>query len=285
MMPGGYVYPLGSVSLNELRYELLGAAALTNVLSRPYRVRSAASASEYSGRLAVSVGAADVTGLVVPLQRSGSIRGVMVQERESVSSVAYRREVRAEPADGDPMLGAPVALSVGSGPSTTFVLENVIPGEYVLRAVDLVKSVTWNGRDYTDVPLPVAPDSTVSGVVITTASPTQSARVQGVVRDAQGAPAEDATVIAFPVDPALWRRYGLTPRWFAAQRLIGSRSSSRFTVVVPAGEYYLLALTEALPETWMDATFLAKAAGVATRVSLAWGEATQQDLAPVALPR
>jgi hypothetical protein len=282
MMPGGYLSPLRSVTLNELTF--LGTAVLPSVLSRPYRVHSAAPPSKYSGRLTVSVGTADVTGAVVPLQRSGSIRGVLVHERESVSSAAYRREVRAEPADGDPMLGAPLALSVGSGPSTAFVLENVIPGEYVLRSVELVKSVTWNGRDYTDVPLPVAPGSTVSDVVITTASPFTT-RVQGVVRDLQGSPVENATVIAFPVDPARWRRYGLTPRWQTTLRMIGSGDSSRFTVAVPAGEYYLLALTEALPETWMNPTFLAKLATLAMRVSLTWGEVTQQDLAPVALPQ
>lgn len=296
MMPGGYVYPPRSVSVSEIRYELLGAAALTSVMSRAYRVQSAAPASEYSGRLAVSVGAADVTGVVVPLQRSGSIRGVLVQEAvrlaisvrgpDGIEFLSARRLiVRAEPADADPMLGEPQADTNASLLQAPFVLENVIPGEYVFSSVGHVKSVTWNGRDYTHVPLPVAPDSTVSGVVITTTSSTLTTRVQGVVRDAQGIPVQDATVIAFPVDPALWRRYGLTPRWLASQRLSGSRSSSRFTVTLPAGEYYLLALAEAPPETWMDATFLAKAATVATRVSLAWGEATEQDLTAVAVPR
>ena len=286
MAATGYVHPLRSLSLNALAHPaILGTDAYMGQLNRAYRMPRTSPVGEYSGRLAVSVGATDVAGVVVPLQRSGSIRGRLVFEGELPTVPAYRREVRAEPANGDPMLGAPQTIAVGAGASNPFALEHVVPGEYVLRAVGIVKSVTWNGQDYTDLPLPISPGATLSNVVVTTTTTLLAARVQGVVRDAQGAPAWDATVITFPADPVLWRRYGVTPRWLASQRVLVGRANSLFMVTVPAGEYFLLALAEPLPELWMDATFLAKAARVATRVSLAWGQTTQQDLTPVALPR
>jgi hypothetical protein len=54
---------------------------------------------------------------------------------------------------------------------------------------------------------------------------------------------------------------------------------------LPAGEYYVLAVSEPLPRTWQDPTFLAKAAGVATRVRLDWGGKHTQDLTVAAVSR
>jgi hypothetical protein len=54
---------------------------------------------------------------------------------------------------------------------------------------------------------------------------------------------------------------------------------------LPAGEYYALALAEPLPRTWHDPTFLAKAAAIATRVTLHWGGKHTQDLTVAAVSR
>jgi hypothetical protein len=171
------------------------------------------------------------------------------------------------------------------GSSLTFAIDDVAPGEYLLRARGAeVKSVIWNGRDYTKRPLTVTAGADVMGIVITTT--TQTAMLRGTVHDTDGRPASDATVVCFPADPAAWRRTGLSsPRVKVLQTSVNVAQDSIFMQSLPAGEYYVLAVSEPLPRSWQDPAFLTKAAAVATRVTLEWGDKPSIDLTAVALPR
>ena len=113
----------------------------------------------------------------------------------------------------------------------------------------MAKSIVLGGKDYAGLPLTLS-DHDISGVVITVTS--QTARAEGRVRDGRGDAAGYAAVICFPADPARWRRYGPRPdRIRSAPVRQGS-----YEIRVPAGDYYLVAVDEALADRWRDPAFL-----------------------------
>jgi hypothetical protein len=147
--------------------------------------------------------------------------------------------------------------------------------------VGIIRSVIWQGQDYSGRPFVVTPGQDVSAVVVTTTW--QIARLQGTVRDAQGRPATRGAVMCFPVDPAGWRRYGVQP---TRLRSVATNTAGTFDIGgLPGGDYYLLAVDESLAAAWRDAAFLESAVVHATRVSLAWGETRAIDLTIARLTR
>jgi hypothetical protein len=271
-------------------------------------------ATSYSARSPVVVTGGDVTGLVVPLSRTATIRGRVVTEdsvgvsgigppiarseglsvsRGQVGGEAAARLQEAiaglsgitlvgEPSDGDPRLGLPETRTDGIVSPAAFSIEGVLSGAYFLRAPSAsVKSVKWNGRDYTHTPLPVAAGQDITGVeVVVDRRPPNAG---GTVRDEQYRDALDATVLVFPVERSRWRHAGLIPtalRFTAVGRGGAYRLSG-----LPAGEYYFVALAGQLTPNWQDHAFLERIAGVATRATVEWAQVRLPDLVAVELPR
>lgn len=287
----GYVFPFpGSLAFDAARFGLAAPGTLGHVyLDNPaLMMRASMPAEPYSGRAAVSVTARDVADVSVPVRRGVAIRGRLVQEDAATplaaSLVDYRRTIVAEPAGGEPMLGLPQAVARSQGASLTFTIENVLPGEYVLRPQgSAVKSIVWNGQDYTERPLPVTADVDLSGVVVTTT--TQRTLLRGAVWDAEDRPMR-ATVICFPADSAAWQRHGLSsPRTKVLQTSVNVSGDSLFAQPMPAGEYFVVASPQPPPRLWQDPVFLAKLVPLATRVTLAGSDTPSIDLRVVALPR
>ena len=167
---------------------------------------------------------------------------------------------------------------VGREHPLRFVVEGLQPGEYTLRVITLgggtVKSIVWEGRDYTSLPFDASIGRDIDDVVITLT--TKVIRLNGVVHDAQGALVESAGVIAFPVDARQWTNYGFRPA-----RIASASASSRgaFTfLTLPAGEYYLIAVDQSQLNAWQDPKFLEAAAPQATRIAVDWGETKAIDL-------
>jgi hypothetical protein len=272
------------------------------------------SATPYWIRAPLTVAGRDVTDLVVPAQRGATIRGRVVAEdsvgvrsmapvvmmteglavrgsRTADDAIARLQEtiarrvsldVIAEPADGDPRLGLARTKVSGTDSLADFAIDGLLPGEYLLRTPSAgVKSVRWNGRDYTDTPLPVSAGQDVTGVeiVIDRIPPTTG----GTVRDAQYRDVLDATVLTFPVDRSRWRRTGLDPIAMKSTP-VGRGGAYRF-LALPAGEYYFVAIAGQLTSNWQDHAFLERAAGVATRATLEWGQVRLPDLVVVELAR
>jgi hypothetical protein len=230
-------------------------------------------------RVLVGVAGADRTDVLVRLRSGVSLSGRLVIETpEDRAALEMRRsalEVLAQPAEAGPAPRSARSITPLKGPSLDFTLADLLPGDYVLRMYadsGRIKSVIWGGRDYTGLPFTVA-DRDISGVVITVTP--EAARAEGIVRDSQGHPARHAAVIHFPADPARWRRYGPQPERL---RSVPVRTSTYAIQGVPAGEYYLVAVDEALANSWRDPSFLEAASKVAARVTLAWGETLTRDL-------
>jgi hypothetical protein len=233
----------------------------------------------FVARLPIAVSGADQAGIVVPLQQGVSITGRFVmdaRDRAALSAIIPYLEVAAQPAGAEPSLREVRGGVVPSAPVLDFVIKDVLPGDYLFRVVGngpMTKAITLGGRDYTGLPLTVT-DRGLSGLVVTVTS--EVAQVQGMVRDAQGRPATAAAVIHFPVDPSRWRRFGPQPERLQSVLV---EPDGRFSILkMPAGDYFFVAVEEAMADRWKDPDFLESAARSATRVSVGWGETRLQDL-------
>jgi hypothetical protein len=130
-----------------------------------------------------------------------------------------------------------------------------------------------NGRDYTNTAIEVSSGSSLSDVVVTFTNAISS--LSGVVTGDAGVTA-DAAVIAFPVEPEQWTRYGLNPTRIKSVR-VSTTGQFRFGNL-QAGNYYVVAVPASRIHAWREADFFKQAQPMATRVSIAWGERKTTDL-------
>lgn len=238
-------------------------------------------APNYSGRSAVTVGGSDVANLVVFLRKNVVLSGWFKFEADPAkpTPAAFPQfSALADPASGNTSLGMPRSQPDPDAFPEEFAIGGLGQGEYWLRVPGpgswLIKSIQWKGREYVDTPFDAATGTDISGVAVTmtNAVPTLS----GTVRQPDGMAPVPAMMLAFPADHALWANAGLTPPRFKA---VPVPSSGAFRVsTLPAGDYLIVAIPTSQVGAWRDPEFLARAEGLATRVSLSWGAETTRDL-------
>jgi hypothetical protein len=156
----------------------------------------------YGGRLQLTVGADDLSGVIVPVRSFATISGSFVCDEELPAPC--HGYPAAEPATGDPALASaapsgPAAERqavlaarglLQSGPAAppgTFSIAGLPEGQYFIRLPDqpvVIKSVAVGGIDQTDRPLTVS-SADISDVVVTLTG--RTAAIAGRVRDARGA--------------------------------------------------------------------------------------------------
>ncbi len=132
-----------------------------------------------------------------------------------------------------------------------------------------LKGSVVNGRDAYESPLTIAPDDRIDWTVTYTTTPTT---LTGVFQDRSGHVATDYYLLVFSADRAFW-----TP---GSRRVRTARPATDGAFVVkgvPAGEYYLAALTDLEPGEWNDPTLLERLIPTAARVVLREGQTTVQD--------
>jgi uncharacterized protein (DUF2141 family) len=128
-------------------------------------------------------------------------------------------------------------------------------------------------RDLLDDPLEVsAATSALPDAVVVTFSD-RHPELTGTLQSAAGQPASEFFVIVFPTER----------RWWApgSRRVRATRPASdgRFSVLdLPAGDYFVAALTDVEADEWKSATFLDQLIGAAVKVTIRDGERTFQDL-------
>jgi hypothetical protein len=245
-----------------------------------YNYRS--SGQPYSARTPIMVGGADMNGVAVSLKLHASLAGSYIIEpdpaRPDVTAPA-RLTFVLDPAGGEAGLGNSVRPGRGGG-AGNIAISGVVPGQYWLRQQDagwLVKSVAWNGRDYTNQPFDIKPGETITGVVatVTNAAP----ELSGVVRDDVGLKAGETMVIVFPLEAAQWKNTGWWPARVKAATLTSANNFRLSTL--PAGDYLAAAISRSHVENWRDPDFLVRVAPLATRVTLTWGDTSTLDLRAV----
>lgn len=239
-------------------------------------------AAEYSGRMSVTVGASDVTNVVLRLRAHQTFSGKVVVEADPTKPTQQppaRFPLRLDPAAGDVSLGMPQS-SFQDAPGT-FSIPGVKPGQYFLRMSVYpqwqVKSITWQGRDYVNTPFDSTNDADFSNITITITNAVPE--LTGTVRGANEKEGDTAMVVAFPVDRAGWRNTGLNPTRMKYAS-VSSTGTYRFASL-PAGDYLIAAIDRSLLPVWRETEFLTRLERQATRITLSWATKTSQDLTVV----
>jgi hypothetical protein len=237
----------------------------------------------YWGRTPVTVAGTDTTDVRVSIRPAGVMRGTAAFE-------TVRGRPKPRRATGTFMYLEPAAPGLGlatlsprptpEGENTdTFTIEGLLAGPYWLRQAGLsfgwvVKSITWNGRDYTDVPVDTTGTQNIAGVAVTLTN--GAPVVTGVVRDRTGNPVSAAVVLAFPTDRTLWSGYGLRPTRI---KFATTTSAGEFEIrTLPAGDYFMLATDGRDPDAHHAPGFFERNAHVASRHSLSWNQTHTVDL-------
>jgi hypothetical protein len=248
-----------------------GAIALTEVQYGPNT-----NASNAYARQAVSVGA-DISGLVVTLSDVVTMDGTIeVDTAPDRTSSRFSGGLSLEPAAGQPDLGVPTAQPQQGA----FHFDGLRPGEYLLRLRGapqdwVVKSIMWNGQDYTQRAFDASASSAFSGVVVTVTN--RTAAITGSVAE------HAAAVILFPADQALWSNFGLNPPLIKALST-SPDGSVRFSGL-PAGDYALVAVDPSQRLAWTEPGFFGRVMPLASRISVGWGETRGASLSIAAVPR
>jgi hypothetical protein len=240
--------------------------------------RNGAAGGGYWTRQPIRTDGRDLTNVVVTMKKTSTISGRYVFDmtaappnREILTSIGL---LNAQPARGTPGLGILRAKSDPASPEN-FKIEGLLPGEYVLTEVlAAIKSIQCGAADYTDRAFDMSSGADIADCVVTFTD--KFASISGAVRDDRGQIPSDAAVLIFPVAPATWEAYGLTPvklRGFP----IATSGAYRYTTM-SAGDYFVIAVPGEFITGWQDPAFLRKAAAQATRVHLDWGQKISQDL-------
>lgn len=262
---GGMVQPDGTFEL---------AAVPPGRYTLRVQPRGRREAEDLVGMTTVTVAGVDLAGVVIPLQRPGTISGRIEFEGGPPAGLTAG-QVRVMPMPSDPvngrlmMTGPPrtaddFTFTIG-GTSAPVFLRVTAPGWHL-------KAIEHSGQDVTDSPIPLAPGTVVEGVrvVLTQASTTFS----GVVRDDRGAPVVEAAVVVFPDDDT---------RWSFASRFVRSARPDQqgrfeFTGLPPYANYRVVALPALEDGQIFDPEFLSSLSARADRFGLAAGESKSQDL-------
>jgi hypothetical protein len=170
-------------------------------------------------------------------------------------------------------VGRAFGASVQNG---AFSVDELIPGAYRLRLDNVpggwyAKSAVVNGRDVLDGVLDIQPQDRVTEVALTLTN--RPSELAGSLRDATGGAAPDYFIIVFSADRTHWTA--------SSRRLLQTRPANdgAFTLKgLPAGDYYIAALTDVEPDEWLSPAFLESVVGAAVKVTIVDGQKTVQDL-------
>ncbi|MGE3509105.1 MAG: carboxypeptidase regulatory-like domain-containing protein [Vicinamibacterales bacterium] len=155
-----------------------------------------------------------------------------------------------------------------------FTLDGVAAGGHWLRTQTprgwTVKSIVVEGRDVTDVPVELRSGQRMTLAVTFT---DQLSEITGLIRDTQGNPLTDYTVLAFADDAS---------RWYPQSRFIMTArpdQTGRYQLRgLPPGEYLLAIVDPAEANEWYEPAFLDQQRSGAVRLQLAEGDRKTQHL-------
>ena len=232
----------------------------------------------------IDVDGHDVTGVVLNLQPGMTAAGRIAFEATTMSVPQDMSPVRLTLSPVSPSPGLPASSSTAAVQQDgSFLFKGLTPGTYRLSAALgaagrgggpsaswTLKSAVVNGRNATDLPIVIKPNDQLTIAVTFSDRP---AEISGKLLDASGRPATSYSIVIFSADQAYW---GLQSRRTAQLR---PQDDGQFLVSnLPAGDYYLSAVTHVESNDMADPGFFEQLVPASLRITLAEGEKKVQDL-------
>jgi uncharacterized protein (DUF2141 family) len=226
----------------------------------------------------VSIGDADVTGVNIALNTglrvSGRIEFEGAADKPTPEQLS-RIPVMLEPVDGqmDRNVTPPGRIDA-KGQFTSYGLP---AGRYYVRSSAptgwTLKGAFLGERDLSDVALDLE-STDVADVVLTFTD--RPASLSGTVQMTERAARDGVAVIVFPADSKAWMETGVNPR---RMRKVATTDTGAYNVTpLPAGAYYVAALSETVAGEWQDPAFLEQLAASAAHVQIDNGEKATMSL-------
>jgi protocatechuate 3,4-dioxygenase beta subunit len=237
----------------------------------------------------------DIGPLTLGLREGLKVEGaVLVEGGAKPADITLLRIGLSKPTGSDPtaamlarMMGSSIGLPKESG---SFTVAGLLPGRYQVAVTGkpmrggalfpglapaasgwVVKSIKWKDQDLADSGLDLLADVPVSGVVVTLTN--QPAELGGTVIDAAGRPTGAFPIVVYSTDRAFWSPGG--------RRVVQAQPASdgKFNVIgLPAGEYYLAAVTRLEPGDLANRQFLEELVPASLRITIRDGEKKTQDV-------
>jgi len=220
----------------------------------------------------IVVGDADVTGVSVTAYPLPTLRG-RIEMSDPVAPVPPESiELILEAFDSGSMRVANPRVDK-SYAFTTLLL----PGRYIFSGfagTSRCASVLVNGKEVGDALVPIGYED----VELVFKCGGNMSRVTGRIRDSNGNADQGAQAVVFPADRRHWTT-DVRPLRFAFGR---PNTSGVFTISnLPAGEYFVAAVPDAIGRTWQDPRVLETLARTAARITLSPGDLRSIDLTSV----
>lgn len=249
----------------------------------------AGSAMPLWARESVVVDGNPVGPIALQLREGLTVSGSIAFEGEAPSPLPNVRVTMAEPG---PTTGMPEMAMFRPGqsmgqakPDNTFEITGVAPGVYQVGVIMpglrtslttpgdgwLVKSAKHGERDVMDGGLDLTGGSGITGLVVTLTK--RLSEISGRVLDGASQPFSAFPLVIFSADRAHW-----TAGSRRVQYVQPATNGSYVIAGLPAGKYYLAAVTELDTRELASAAFLESLIGSAIPVTLADGERKTQDV-------
>jgi hypothetical protein len=252
-----------------------GAFTIGNVAPGRYTLRARGNDNEMPEYAAqpISVNGDDLNDVTVILAPGATVAGTVTFAGTAGAAPDLSQFRITAPATDQSDVGPQPNARVGK--DGAFTLEGVPAGTHLIRSAGaargfILKSVTINGRDVTDTPLPLRAGEVLSNVTVVFTD--RQNEISGTIVNEQGVPMPDYTVLAFSTDASLWRPQSrqittARPDQTGKYRIRG----------LPPGEYYVVTVDPAEQGEWFNPAYLDEHRQGAMRVTLAEGDVKTQD--------
>ena len=263
-------------SMDSAKVAADGTFTLRNVAPGEYtlnvRVPATGDAPAEAAAMNLSVGPADLEGVVLTTSTGGTISGRLLFDGNAAPpQAASQFRIVGRPVNREvppANLGAPTQDNGRLKPDWSFSLTGVMGANRIgvagLPQGWAVKSIDVQGRDVTDTPLEFGAGEKYDDVVVTVTN--RFPTLTGTTTDRRAAPI-DAMVIVFADDHSKWVEDSRVVRTARSDKAGTFRMAA-----LPPGDYLVIALEYVLDGDWNDPQFLESLRDQASRVSLREGE-------------